>query len=467
MAISLNELFRLYFDTHPSHVVFSDAGGSVVYTNGRMAFLGLSIGDNLFDGLRELFEASGIYEGEGKSFIESMRSRISESVFFFREKNGFFLFSGRPISMGEGTVGYFLDVEDVTDTFLAEKMLRKMERINSLVESFSGFLHEISHPLTAIIGYAQLLSHTHGLDDEQREMVKRILGASMDVKSIMDGFTRFIRMEGEEKVVSLKDVIERCAMEFEDEMRRLGIGFKLEDKTRSGPWMKTSPIKLEEIFKNLFANSIHFLSDWDGKKEIRVVLEERGPNILVVFEDTGPGIPREYISRVFDPYFSTREGGKGLGLYIVASIVGGMGGRVDVLSEEGRFTRFIMVLPRGEVERKKQGEDVVAGRRFVVADNEPFFLRTVVGFLKKRGAKEVFGFSDVASLEDFLDKADLFIVSDDLFGRLSSEAVSSLKGRVVLLTRGGSSPVEGVVLLKKPFSLDDLENAVTKALRRG
>jgi two-component system NtrC family sensor kinase len=119
--------------------------------------------------------------------------------------------------------------------------------------------------------------------------------------------------------------------------------FKLSDVI---PSTFADPYQLQQVFINLLNNAHHALLEKSGgKMRIRTYLEEN--DILIEFEDNGPGIPEEYLNKIFDPFFTTKEVGRGtgLGLSVVFGIINEHGGEVSVESEVGRGTKFSITLP--------------------------------------------------------------------------------------------------------------------------
>jgi signal transduction histidine kinase len=128
------------------------------------------------------------------------------------------------------------------------------------------------------------------------------------------------------------------------------------DVTESLPPIKGDPNQLQQVFINLFLNSLHALQP-GGTIKISAAMspggngEDAEPNRLSVeFEDNGAGMPAEHLSQVFDPFFTTKDVGEGtgLGLSVSYGIIKDHGGEIRVESQSGQFTRFIISLPVGD-----------------------------------------------------------------------------------------------------------------------
>ncbi len=102
--------------------------------------------------------------------------------------------------------------------------------------------------------------------------------------------------------------------------------------------------QLRQVFLNLIRNGLDAMPE-GGCLQIRAFANPAAGTVVVEVEDRGPGIPPEHLGRIFDPFFSTKEGGTGLGLAVSYGIVRSHGGHIDVESEPGRGTRMRVVLP--------------------------------------------------------------------------------------------------------------------------
>ncbi len=108
------------------------------------------------------------------------------------------------------------------------------------------------------------------------------------------------------------------------------------------PLVMVDSDQMTQVFLNILINAIE-ASQQGGKVSVRLQTDSSG-RLQVVTEDSGEGVPRENIDKLFDPFFSTKKKGTGLGLAIVKSIIEGHGGEIEVESDHGKGTRFIVIL---------------------------------------------------------------------------------------------------------------------------
>jgi two-component system sensor histidine kinase HydH len=145
------------------------------------------------------------------------------------------------------------------------------------------------------------------------------------------------------KPTSLPALLRHALKMVEAEAKKKGIVIEtaLEAKIGESP-LPLDADRMTQVFLNLCLNAIAAMGPGGV---LRIALEKRGDHVRILFADTGIGIPREDLPRVFDPYFTTRSSGTGLGLAIVRKIVEAHGGEVRLESEPGRGTKAVVTLP--------------------------------------------------------------------------------------------------------------------------
>jgi len=222
-----------------------------------------------------------------------------------------------------------------SDLEVAEIQLARSERLASLGTLTAGVTHEIRNPLTVI------RSETERLANEERDLnylkeyrelllkhIDRIAGIVQRMLSMAKEKPR------QEKEVDINEVIDLS-------LQLLTLGqIKIIKRFNKVPHIKGDPEEMEEVFVNLIHNSIHAMPE-NGTLTIKTYLE--GGRTVAEVSDTGKGIPPENTEKIFDPFFSTRHEGVGLGLSIVYRIVREHGGDIKVTSEVGKGTTFKVI----------------------------------------------------------------------------------------------------------------------------
>ena len=211
----------------------------------------------------------------------------------------------------------------------------------------SGVLHDVNHYLAVIRSAAELLqSELPELSSASREDLEAIAMSASRAGSLIHKFQFMARPGAEQGVeVDLIEVIMGARALMKRQLDKKEINF-IAEVNPDLPHLEGDPAGLEEVFINLVGNSVEIL---DPGESVRVVADSRktdtGEEILLLVEDTGPGVPGELRDTLFDPFVTGREGGTGLGLFLVKRIVERHGGSIELVSTPGRGARFLIRLP--------------------------------------------------------------------------------------------------------------------------
>ena len=215
--------------------------------------------------------------------------------------------------------------------------------------------HELRTPLNAIGGFVELLElGVHGpVSEEQQADLERIRSAQARLLSLINDILSFAKLEQGEirydiRAVPLEDVLCATRAMVEPQLRAKQITFECDERSANGMQICADPDKLEQILLNLLSNALKFTPK-GGRIEVRASASDGMVRITV--RDTGPGIPRDHLKAVFEPFVQvdstltrTHEG-TGLGLSISRELAQAMGGMLTVESEEGTGAAFTLSLP--------------------------------------------------------------------------------------------------------------------------
>lgn len=231
--------------------------------------------------------------------------------------------------------------------------------------------HEIRTPLNAIKGFGRILAKTP-LTDDQQKYASIISTASENLLNIVNDILDFSKIETgnlllKKKVFQLGQIVTEVEMMFTPlaQEKELGLIFSVESSIPGS--IKGDPERLRQILVNLLSNAIKFTNE--GHVKLEVVLKEvKGNLVKVKFDvtDTGVGIPPEKINVIFERFeqldysFTRQQGGTGLGLAITKKLVEAMGGKINVLSEVAKGSRFTV-----EIEFEKINENALGKEKFV------------------------------------------------------------------------------------------------------
>jgi len=242
--------------------------------------------------------------------------------------------------------------QDVTDKARLEASLAQSAKLAAVGQLAAGVAHEINNPLTAIIANTQLLQREFEVGDDRREALDLIALAGERAQRVVRGLLDSARRDHYEPQAidicgSIKDALSLLAPELR--ARAVRVVTSLPDDL---PPVQGSPDLLQGVWLNLFLNARDALAD--GGDEIRVDASRHGTEIHVTVADNGGGIAPNNLTRIFEPFYTTKHPGQGtsqgtgLGLAVVQRVVKQHGGRIQVESSAGRgaaFTVFIPVQP--------------------------------------------------------------------------------------------------------------------------
>jgi len=227
---------------------------------------------------------------------------------------------------------------------LAQQQMLEAAKLSALGELVAGVAHELNSPLTVLIGTTDMLEES--APAELQPQVLLMKDALESARSVVRGLLTFGRRTPLEKTrVSPIELVEKVLALTAGELRVAEIKVE-KDFDPEVPAVWADGNQLQQVLVNLITNAKHAMEDVVGERHLGISLRRSGPDhIRVRVEDSGPGIPADLLSKVFDPFVTTKSEGTGLGLSISYGIISEHGGRIRVESPEGRGAAFIIELP--------------------------------------------------------------------------------------------------------------------------
>ena len=225
-----------------------------------------------------------------------------------------------------------------------QEQLRHADRLATIGQLAAGVAHELNEPLSNILGFTQLIKKCPGLPQQAEQDLDKILTASLHARDIIREILIFARqMPPQKRRVALNQVIKEGLSFFESRCAKEGIEISclfFPDL----PDVLADPAQLNQVLVNLVINALQAMPK-GGKLTLQTLRDQDSVTLLV--EDTGMGMSEEVRRQVFTPFFTTKDVGQGtgLGLPVVHGIITSHGGTIDVESQIGQGTRFVIKLP--------------------------------------------------------------------------------------------------------------------------
>ncbi|MCP4023823.1 MAG: response regulator [Desulfobacteraceae bacterium] len=337
---------------------------------------------------------------------------------------------------------------------------QKMETIGTLA---GGIAHDFNNILYPILGFTEMLQEDLPKDSPEQESVKEVLQATLRAKDLVNQILTCSRQNVQElKPVKIQSILNEA-------LKLLGssIPKTIDIQTDIDPncgVVVADPTQIHQIIMNLATNAYHAMQDSGGK--LRVILTQTeieskpggfselslGRYALLKVIDTGEGIKKDVIDKIFDPYFSTKEKNKGtgLGLSVVQGIVKSCNGDINVHSEPGKGTEINVYLPimklASENQKPKRSMPIIGGKeRILLVDDEASILKMEKLMLERLGYHVTTKTGSIDALETFKANPDNFdlLITDltmpDMTGTQLSREIKAIRNDIPIIICTGFS----------------------------
>ena len=234
---------------------------------------------------------------------------------------------------------------DVTDAASLQSKLMHAEKMAAVGQLVSGVAHEVNNPLTAILGFADLLMENDEVPESARKDLRVILQEAQRTKQIVQNLLSFARqMPPQRKALQLNPILRRTVQLRSYDFQSHGVEV-IEHLDQELPSVVGDSHQLQQVFLNILNNAYDAVSEVGRAARIEIATTRKGNSVEISFSDNGPGI--SHPDRIFDPFFTTKEVGKGtgLGLSICYGIVHEHGGEILCHNNSGQGATFVVSLP--------------------------------------------------------------------------------------------------------------------------
>ncbi|HWR13967.1 MAG TPA: ATP-binding protein [Terriglobales bacterium] len=244
-------------------------------------------------------------------------------------------------------IGRLIIVDDITERIELESQLSQAEKMSSIGLLAAGVAHEVNTPLAVISSYAQMLQKQLNGNEKQASLLEKITRQTFRASEIVNSLLNFSRTSGSEfSQVDLNKVIHETLALVEHQFKSARV--KVDEQLLEGlPTINGNAGKLQQVFLNLFLNA----KDAMPGGGTLTVATANGDGVKVTVSDSGSGIAQEHIQRIYDPFFTTKNGaregrkGTGLGLSVTYGIIQEHAGKIQVESRVGEGTTFYLEFP--------------------------------------------------------------------------------------------------------------------------
>lgn len=357
------KFYRNIIQNMSSLLICIDMNGSITFLNANAgATLGYEVEELLGRNLVDLF-AEPDKTGKILDLMLIPNKRFESREVKLVSKLGHQIpigFSTSPLVEKEEQIGVIITFRDLTEINLMRKQVERMDRLATLGELATGIAHEVRNPLGGIKTAAQVLEESFEEHDRRIELVSRIVREIDRVNNLLTDFFKFAKpVKPSRDYCDVESIIDGIYLLLASQMNTHGIRFK-EEFSDVVPKIFADVHQIEQVFMNIFLNAIQAMAE-GGDLHVKVytttlgdqgqhpwtdeIFDKKLPFVAVDISDSGAGIPRENLEKIFNPFFTTKSEGMGLGLSICSRLVAENNGNIFVDSEPGKGSRFTVVLP--------------------------------------------------------------------------------------------------------------------------
>ena len=413
-----------------------------------------------------------INEGEASTFSQLKMETAKENDIFVR-------ISSHARSDSNKNIVVNAILEDNTREVLLERKLSMTHRMETLGTLAGGIAHDFNTILTTIAGYTELTRQEVDEGSPVYDYMTKLNSAILKAVSVINQMLTFSKQISHEKI-SVK--IEKVFVEAMQFVRTaLPYNIYLEDETSTiNGYILGDPTELFRVFLNIATNSIQAMEQEGGilGVTLRETVIDTRSFAEVEFRDTGPGIEKSILDRIYEPFFTTKETGKGtgMGLSVTHGIITELGGDINVESLPGKGTTFIVRLPLFLESDLMIPENHDLGRTILYADDNIHFSRTISIALESLGYRVILAsnYNDLLKIVNVpKPKVDIYFIrcgfdnqSDkNLLDNLFKKVIGS---KIVIILKPGSTIISDFVrdhradvfIIHEPVNLREILNAI-------
>jgi PAS domain S-box-containing protein len=247
-----------------------------------------------------------------------------------------------------GKEAILINMMDVTRAKELENFLRIQDKMSSLGRVAAGIAHEIRNPLSGINIYLNTLEKVYDREDsleKVKQIIKQLQSASSKIESVIRRVMDFSKpSEPEFVLTNINTPVEEAIHLSSVALRKRGV--QLEEALAAHlPLCRVDPRLIEQVILNLLTNAAEAMKNMEGKKKIRVTTSKENKRAVVRISDSGPGVALHLRDKIFDPFYTTKNGSTGIGLSLSRRIITDHGGALEISSSRWGGAEFKVEVP--------------------------------------------------------------------------------------------------------------------------
>ena len=358
-----DDMMIMVLDALPTGVAVSDQDHKVVFLNRYLANLVSLKRPELSDVLVwDIFVRKDISDFIRTTVSEetSRTSKIFDSS--LNKKNFSIEVTVSKLRHSSGKTGHIINIANVTEREKEKSEKKRAESFASLTALTAGVAHELKNPLGSMSIYLQLMERQlqkpeafENLEACRESLISKIKVLKSEVERLNDIVVDFLstvrprnaNLQEEDLNQIIRDAVEIMIPDLEQ--RNITLKLELEENL---PYLMLDRGFMRQVLANLIGNAKDAMKE-QGGGTLTISTGKNSDSVILSVADTGTGISSENMTKIFDPYFTTKKSGTGIGLTLVYKIIKGMGGDIGVDSRQGAGSTFRITLPRMEKEIKQ------------------------------------------------------------------------------------------------------------------
>lgn len=497
-------IFQSFLENSPVYIFFKDHEiRSLMLSRNYEQLLGMPLENIIGKTMDDLFPselAKSMIEDDKRILHEGLITNVVEE-FGGRtyETTKFPIFLDNKSNM---LAGFTLDITDrkkaEAEKIKLHAQLRHTQKMDAIGTLSGGIAHDFNNILTAILGYAEMAKDDILDSSPAKYQIEGVLKAGNRAKELVKQILAFSRKAEQDRVPMQIDLLIKEVLNFLRAFIPTTIDIKLSIKPHCGN-MLADPTQIHQVLMNLCTNAAQAMEEDGGVLSIDLSVVDMkvddlgtnsnlrpGPYILLAVRDTGPGIEKEHLDQIFDPYFTTKEVGKGsgMGLAVVHGIVHSHEGLISVESSADRGTTFKLYFPK--IEKEVEQLEVVdtsllpvGKEKILIVDDEASIATLTQKRLEMLGYKTTAMTSSKDALELFRAESNDYalVITDQTMPNMTGEQLTkellNIRSDIpIIMCTGYSSRIDenkansiGIrAFLMKPVDNKELSRTVRKVL---